>query len=256
MLIKKRTAGFTIVELLIVIVVIGVLAAIVIVAYNGTTRRAQTSSLQIDVEAMDKAQKTYMVLNDSPPLTYDSNGNLNDLLVFAANKGNSIVVKLKGTNQYCVYGYNPASDYPTPATALIRSSDNTSCDALDNSTPASQNGVYSTVSIIGQRIEAFKAQNGYYPHTTDLASIGLVIKPNNGNANQQQLYCRNNTKAIYLQIDQTNNVVYVYETASHSITQPAGDPGKLSLNSICPQYGISPTDPGYESTGVKDPNIT
>lgn len=38
--------GFTIVELLIVIVIIGILAAIVIVAYNGVTNRAKSSSGQ------------------------------------------------------------------------------------------------------------------------------------------------------------------------------------------------------------------
>lgn len=254
MLIKKRAAGFTIVELLIVIVVIGILAAVVIVAYSGATRRAQTSSLQLDVSAMDKAQKFYMATNDTP-VTYDTNGNANTLLVFAANQGNSIVVRLKGTNNYCIYGYNPASDYPTPSTALIRSSDSTPCAALPDSTPTDPSSVYSTVAIIGQRIETFNTQNGYYPHVNDLGSIGLNIKPNNGNANQQQLYCRNNTKAIYLQIDTSSSIAYVYETASHAITQIT-DPGKLSLNTICPQYGISPSDPGYESTGVQDPNIT
>lgn len=255
MLTRRQTAGFTIAELLIVIVVIGILAAIVIVAYNGVNKRAVTSGLQSDVAAMDKAQKAYMALNDNPPLSYDSNGNPNTLLVFAANQGNSIVVRLKGTNDYCVYGYNPASSYPTPSTALVRSSDGTACTALPDSTPTDPSSVYSTVTIIGQRIEAFKNQNGNYPHTADLASIGLDIKPNNGNANQQQLYCRNNINAIYLQIDPTNSVAYVYETASHSITQLT-DPSKLSLNVICPQYGISSSDPGYESTGVKDPNIS
>lgn len=255
MLITRRDTGFTIVELLIVIVVIGVLAAIVIVAYNGISKRAITSRLQIDIEAMDKAEKNYMALNDNPPLSYDSNGNPNTLLVFATNQGNSIVVRLKGTNDYCIYGYNPASSYPTPSTALVRSSDSTPCATLPDTIPTDPSGVYSTVTIIGQRLEAFNSQNNYYPHTTDLASIGLDIKPNNGNANQQQLYCRNNTKAIYLQIDTSNSTAYVYETASHTITQIT-DPGKLSLNSVCPLYGISSSDPGYESTGVKDPNIT
>lgn len=255
MLSKKPTAGFTIVELLIVIVVIGILAAVVIVAYTGVSKGAVTSSLQLDVQAMDKAQKSYMAVNGDLPLSYDSNGNPNSLLVFAVNQGNSIVVRLKGTSNYCIYGYNPASSYPTPSTALIRSSDGTACSALPDSTPTDPSSVYSTVAIIGQRIEAFKNQNGYYPHTTDLASIGLDIKPNNGNANQQQLYCRNNVNAIYLQIDTSNSTAYVYETTSHSITQLT-DPGKLSLNTICPQYGISSSDPGYESTGVKDPNIT
>ena len=41
----KRRQGFTIVELLVVIVVIGVLAAITIVAYNGMQARAYNASL-------------------------------------------------------------------------------------------------------------------------------------------------------------------------------------------------------------------
>jgi hypothetical protein len=223
------------------------------VAYNGVTKHAQTSKLKLDVAAMDKAQKSYIALNNIA-LSYDSNGNPNNLLVFTVNQGNSIVVKLRDTASYCVYGYNPASDYPTPSTALTRSSDNTPCDVLSDSTPTNQNSIYSTVAIIGQRLEAYKSSYGYYPHTNGLDAIGLVIQPNNGNANQQQLYCRNNTNAIYLQIDKANNVAYVYETSSHSITQLT-DPDKLSLNTICPQYGINSADPGYESTGIKDPNI-
>lgn len=51
---KKTTSGFTIVELLIVIVVIGILAAITIVAYNGIQARAQNASVQNDLTAMAK----------------------------------------------------------------------------------------------------------------------------------------------------------------------------------------------------------
>lgn len=41
-----RNQGFTIIELLVVIVVIGILAAITIVSYNGITTRASTASAQ------------------------------------------------------------------------------------------------------------------------------------------------------------------------------------------------------------------
>ena len=43
--------GFTIVELLIVIVVIAILASISIVAYNGVQQRARTTALQSDVRS-------------------------------------------------------------------------------------------------------------------------------------------------------------------------------------------------------------
>ena len=51
---QTKTRGFTIVELLIVIVVIAILAAISIVAYNGIQNRAKTSSGQAAANSMVK----------------------------------------------------------------------------------------------------------------------------------------------------------------------------------------------------------
>lgn len=50
-----RQRGFTIVEILIVIVVIGVLAAIIIVAYNGIQDRARTAKIEADEKTLLKA---------------------------------------------------------------------------------------------------------------------------------------------------------------------------------------------------------
>lgn len=56
--------GFTIVELLIVIVVIAVLATISIVAYTGAQQRARDSKRKNDVAAIAKAFKLYEVDNE------------------------------------------------------------------------------------------------------------------------------------------------------------------------------------------------
>ncbi|MFI5212622.1 MAG: type IV pilin protein [Candidatus Saccharimonadales bacterium] len=55
----KKTSGFTIVELLIVIVVIGILAAITIVAYNGVQNRAKSASAQQAAANMISKSEAY-----------------------------------------------------------------------------------------------------------------------------------------------------------------------------------------------------
>lgn len=55
----KQEKGFTIVELLIVIVIIGILAAITIVAYNGIQNRASDVAIQSDLANIAKKLKAY-----------------------------------------------------------------------------------------------------------------------------------------------------------------------------------------------------
>ena len=64
---KKNVSGFTIVELLIVIVVIGILAAITIVAYNGMQQKAKNTSMVASANQAIKLIKSYDALNGGFP---------------------------------------------------------------------------------------------------------------------------------------------------------------------------------------------
>lgn len=59
--------GFTIVELLIVIVVIGILAAITVVAYNGVQGRANDTAIQSDLSNLATKIEMYKVENGVYP---------------------------------------------------------------------------------------------------------------------------------------------------------------------------------------------
>ena len=49
---KQRQSGFTIVELLIVIVIIGILATLVIVTFSGVQQKARDSERKTDINAI------------------------------------------------------------------------------------------------------------------------------------------------------------------------------------------------------------
>src|SRR4051812_15151276 len=70
---KKRQSGFTIVELLIVIVVIGILAALVITTYSGIQAKARNSKRQTDVQAVQTQLEAYFAQNGHYPSLTDMN---------------------------------------------------------------------------------------------------------------------------------------------------------------------------------------
>ena len=64
---NSSNRGFTIVELLIVIVVIGILAAITIVAFNGIQNRAHDTAVQSDLASIGKKIQAFQALNGRWP---------------------------------------------------------------------------------------------------------------------------------------------------------------------------------------------
>lgn len=83
---RKSTTGFTIVELLIVIVVIAILAAISIVAYTGIQNRANNSAVQNDLAAAVKALELYKIDNSEYPDTLVEVGAMSSIAPLKASK--------------------------------------------------------------------------------------------------------------------------------------------------------------------------
>lgn len=71
----KKQAGFTIVELLIVIVVIAILAAISVVAYTGIQERARDAQRLQDMATIKKALLMYNATHGGVPTVYTFGGN-------------------------------------------------------------------------------------------------------------------------------------------------------------------------------------
>lgn len=81
MSLKQNNKGFTIVELLIVIVVIGILAALVVTTFTGIQQRARNTERQTDIKAIHGQVEAYYAQNGR----YPTLANLNDGTFRSAN---------------------------------------------------------------------------------------------------------------------------------------------------------------------------
>ncbi len=77
----KKQKGFTIVELLIVIVVIGILATLVIVTFSGIQQKGRNSQRQTDINALQSHVEAYYASTG----TYPTAAMINDAAFRAAN---------------------------------------------------------------------------------------------------------------------------------------------------------------------------
>lgn len=67
MTLHRKQEGFTIVELLIVIVVIGILAALVVTTFTGIQQKARDTERQTDIKAVHGQLEAYYAQNGSYP---------------------------------------------------------------------------------------------------------------------------------------------------------------------------------------------
>lgn len=102
----KKRAGFTIVELLIVIVVIAILASITLVSYSGVTGRAHDTAVLSDLQNLQSSLELYRQTNN----TYPSQSSITDIMTEITTNG---PVKMKfSTTSYAspdIYPSYPSS---------------------------------------------------------------------------------------------------------------------------------------------------
>ncbi|MFZ1250383.1 MAG: LamG-like jellyroll fold domain-containing protein [Candidatus Microsaccharimonas sp.] len=106
---KNKQAGFTIVELLIVIVVIAILAAITIAAYNGISNRAKQSSLQSTLTNYAKKIEVYRTSASNASESYPAN--LSDAGLASPSDATLSYGLISSSNFYCLDGQIDSYQY-------------------------------------------------------------------------------------------------------------------------------------------------
>ena len=157
-------SGFTIVELLVVIVVIGILAAITIVSYTGISQKATVAAVQSDLDNAAKKLKLYYTLYASYPTAMDGNNcptapNVDTGYCLQSSGGSTLTYtsvapttfRLNNTKGSTSYSMTDSSA-PTIATTINGSTTGTACPTGFIPVPGS--GTYGTNDFCAMKYEA------------------------------------------------------------------------------------------------------
>lgn len=149
---KKRQSGFTIVELLIVIVVIGILATLVIVTFTGIQQKSRNSQRQTDINAVASHVEAYYAQTG----TYPSLALVNDAAFRTANmKGldpealkdpKATSADMAATSSATQYGYAALAGTGACTTTGSGASGTADCDSFTLTATLEGGGTYSKKS--------------------------------------------------------------------------------------------------------------
>jgi prepilin-type N-terminal cleavage/methylation domain-containing protein len=157
-LLNKNRSGFTIIELLVVIVVIGILAAVTVISYVGISQNAIASSVKSDLNNASKQLKLYQVEMSSFPTSLDANN-----CPVPANLGGNYCIKTSPGNSLS-YSTLSGQDFRLTATKdnISYSTTNTTSPSVTTTSqvcpsgfiPVPGSGTYSTSDFCIMKYEA------------------------------------------------------------------------------------------------------
>jgi len=223
MKIKNKQPGFTIVELIIVIVVIGILAVLVIVAYGGIVSYSQQTSAKHDLAQVVKALEVYKVGSaneDYPSGLALINISNNATTTYEYSVDNGVIPKT-----YCVTVTVGSSNFYASSASTVATSGacpgHVGVSASSGSTLALNGGVVTTVVTSGVTL-------------TDLRG---VVVDNSGN-----IFVTSQSQRKILKVD-TGGVVTVFAgSGTNATTDGTGTaasfntPGGLAIDSSGNMY--------------------
>jgi prepilin-type N-terminal cleavage/methylation domain-containing protein len=132
---KKQTQGFTIIELLIVIVVVCVLAGLLAITYSGIKSKSRNETRQNDIQALQDDIEAYFSQNGYYPSLSDLNSpkwRNNNMQKLSQNQGVLVdpLSKCNPSSASCLVGSPKAKAYSytvTDANGNSCESDDTNC---------------------------------------------------------------------------------------------------------------------------------
>jgi prepilin-type N-terminal cleavage/methylation domain-containing protein len=132
---KKQTQGFTIVELLIVIVVVCILGSLLVITYSGIQSKARNATRQTDIQAIQNDVETFFSQNGYYPSLSDLNSPkwvANNMKKLSQNNGVLVdpLSKCNPSSSGCLVGSPKAKSYSyavTDANGNSCESDDTNC---------------------------------------------------------------------------------------------------------------------------------
>jgi len=218
-------SGFTIVELLVVIVVIGILAAITIVSYTGISNRAKVATLQSDLSNASQQLKIFQAT--------DASGNYPTANTCPTPGATEICLKASNDNTYI---YTPNS-ITNPKTFTLKA---TNGDTIYRITDDSKPVLFVSLAVsdpanwlaIGIQVWA------KYNLNIGTRINGTLAQTNNGGTNIVEKYCYGDTDAGCTNTDSSGIAyggLYQWDEAMQYVTTEG-------TQGICPTGSHIPTD--------------